>query len=103
MSAPVTCGTAAGGSTFVFVRLIVKLSTNWNDTTSTHVAGEPCSTEALTDLIYEGLAEPAFSDSGGILVLAKNGSIYFSLSVTSGKLKGSHLFASVIHASRRRA
>jgi len=36
---------------------------------------------------------------GGILVLAKNGSIYFSLSVTSGRSKGSHLFASVIHAS----
>ena len=58
MSAPVTCGTAAGGSTFVFVRLIVKLSTNWHDTTPTHVARAPCSTEALTDLIYEGLAEP---------------------------------------------
>jgi hypothetical protein len=27
----------------------------------------------------------------------------FSESVTSGKLKGSHLFASVIHASRKRA
>jgi ABC-type uncharacterized transport system substrate-binding protein len=54
VSAPVTCGTATGGSTFVFVRLIVKLSTNWNDTTSTHVAGAPCSTEPLTDLIHEG-------------------------------------------------
>jgi hypothetical protein len=32
-------------------------------------------------------------------VLAQN----FSESVTSGKLKGSHLFASVIHASRKRA
>jgi hypothetical protein len=31
-------------------------------------------------------------------VLAQN----FSESVTSGKLKGSHLFASVIHASRKR-
>ena len=39
---PVTYGTAAGGSTFVFVRLIVKLSTNWHDTTSTHIAGAPC-------------------------------------------------------------
>jgi hypothetical protein len=27
----------------------------------------------------------------------------FSESVTSGRLKGSHLFASVIHASRKRA
>jgi hypothetical protein len=32
-------------------------------------------------------------------VLAQN----FSESVTSGRLKGSHLFASVIHASRKRA
>jgi hypothetical protein len=73
VSAPVTCGTAAGGSTFVFVRLIVKLSTNWNDTTSTHVAGAPCSTEALADLMYEGLVDPAFSDLGGVLVSVRIG------------------------------
>jgi hypothetical protein len=73
VSAPVTCGTAAGGSTFVFVRLIVKLTTNWNDTTSTHVAGEPCSTEALTDLIYEGLAEPRLFGLGRVLVSVRIG------------------------------
>ena len=35
----------ARGEVFVFVRLIMKLSTNWNDTTPTHVARAPCSTE----------------------------------------------------------
>jgi hypothetical protein len=30
-------------------------------------------------------------------------SVYFFESVTSGKLKGSHLFASVTHASRNRS
>jgi hypothetical protein len=85
------------------VRLIVKLSTNWNDTTSTHVAGAPCSTEAsLTDLIYEGLAEPCFFGLGRGSRFGENWSVYFSDSVTSGKLKGSHLFASVIHASCKR-
>jgi hypothetical protein len=72
--------------TFVFVRLIVKLSTNWNDTTSTHVAGEPCSTEALTDLIYEGLAEPRLFGLGRGSRFGENWSVYFSESVTSGKL-----------------
>jgi hypothetical protein len=102
VSAPVICGTAAGGSTFVFVRLIVKLSTNWNDTTSTHVARAPCSTEALSDLIYEGLAEPRFFGLGRGSRFGENWSVYFSDSITAGKLKGSHLFASVIHASRKR-
>jgi hypothetical protein len=100
MSAPVTCGTVAGGSTFVFVRLIVKLSTNWNDTTSMHVAGAACS--PLTDLIYEVLAEPRFFGLGRGSLFGENWSVYFSDSVTSGKLKSSHLFASVIHASRKR-
>jgi len=75
VSAPVTCGTAAGGSTFVFARLIVKLSTNWNDTTSTHVAGAP--TKALTDFIYEGLAEPRFFGRGQGPRFGENWSVYF--------------------------
>ena|SRR6266511_358438 len=68
-----------------------------------YVAGEPCSTEALTDLIYEGLAEPRLFGLGRGSRFGENWSVYFSESVTSGKLKGSHLFASVIHASRKRA
>jgi hypothetical protein len=41
VSTPEICGMGAGGFTFVFVRFIVKLSTNWNNTTLTHVAGAP--------------------------------------------------------------
>jgi DksA/TraR C4-type zinc finger protein len=40
------------------VTIFDKLSTNWNDTAPPHLARAPFSTEALTDLIYEGLAEP---------------------------------------------
>ena len=39
VSVPVICGTGAGGFTFIFVRVIVKLSTNWRNTMLTHVAG----------------------------------------------------------------
>jgi hypothetical protein len=47
VSASVICGTAAGGFTFVFVRLIVRLFTNWSNTTPPHVAGKPCSFAAI--------------------------------------------------------
>jgi hypothetical protein len=50
----------------------------------------------------EGLAEPRFFGPGRGSRFGENWSVYFSDSVTSGKLKGSHLFASVIHASRKR-
>jgi hypothetical protein len=47
---------------------------------------------------------PVRRRSGGILVWERSGnwSVYFSVSVTSGKLKGSHLFANVSQASRNR-
>ena len=41
VSAPVICGTAAGGFEFAFVRGIVKLSTSWSGTTATRIAGAP--------------------------------------------------------------
>jgi hypothetical protein len=39
VSAPVICGTAAGGFTFAFVRPVAKLFMSWGDTTPTHIAG----------------------------------------------------------------
>jgi hypothetical protein len=39
VSAPVMYGTATGGFAFAFVRRIVKLFTNWSDTTATQIAG----------------------------------------------------------------
>src|SRR5438034_11345127 len=48
-----------------------------DDTTSTHVAGEPCSTEALTDLIYEGLAEPRLFGLGRGSRFGENWSAFF--------------------------
>src|SRR5947207_13504991 len=58
---------SAGGFTFVFVRFIVKLFTNWNNTTPTHVAGAPCSSPAIPS------ADTSARDSGGALVSVRLG------------------------------
>jgi hypothetical protein len=53
---------------------------------------------------HVGSRDPARGNHtpGGVLVLL-NSSVEFCESVTSGKSKGSHLLASVVHASRKRA
>jgi hypothetical protein len=43
VSAPVICGTAAGGFTLAFVRSIAKLFTSRSDTMPPHIAGAPFS------------------------------------------------------------
>jgi hypothetical protein len=42
--------------------------------------------------MYEGLADPILFELGRGSRFRENWSVYFSESVTSGKLKGSHLF-----------
>jgi hypothetical protein len=50
VSAPVICGTAAGGFTLAFVRSIAKLFTSRSDTMPPHIAGAPFSLPAAPEI-----------------------------------------------------